>query len=226
MSLDTVLQAAVVKPVIVGYLDIKDSPLRGWSGAGAFAPTETGDDDLDGNTFVEAEGAVDISDFAQDMGIGKPVTVTFSAGEFDDEDVVQQLIADRRLILGRKAKFWRFLMLDDESGVHPDFDVIFSGVMTGASSTRQSGQAAQITITCDQDLQNAQIAPLRWIDHQFFFPGDTASTFINDLSRGPIASAHVPASPESHVYIPSAGYGMDPNSPDAQYAAWVASQGG
>jgi ethanolamine utilization cobalamin adenosyltransferase len=77
----------------------------------------------------------------------------------------------------------------DESGVLADFTVLFNGVMVGAEMSRQSGAPAIVTVTCDQDLGKVRHAPLRLIDHQFYFPTDTASTFINDLARGAKASA-------------------------------------
>ncbi|HEX7080044.1 MAG TPA: hypothetical protein VF329_03425 [Gammaproteobacteria bacterium] len=190
MALEDHLTGPVVRPVFWGLLDIAGAPLRGYTGPGAFAPVGTGDPDMDGFVFVEAEGAVDVSDISEDLGIGGPVTVTFSAGELDGtEGVVQQLIADRRAFLGRKMKIWLGFLTDDESAVASDFEVIFNGVMVAAESKRQEGQPAVISVTGDADLQKANAPPVRWIDHQVFEPGDTASTFINSLSRGGIASA-------------------------------------
>lgn len=189
MALADVLQAAVVRPVTVGWLDFKDDPLRGWSGPGAFSPTTTGDSDLDGNVFLEVEGAVELSEIRQDQGLGAPLTITFAAGEMNDEPGVLQLIADRRAFLGRKVKLWRFFLSADESSVLPDFYVLFSGVMVGAETVRRPGQPALISVQCDQDLQKARSAPVRWIDHQIWYPDDTFSTFINSLSRGGVATA-------------------------------------
>jgi len=189
MALADLLQAAVVRPVTVGWLDFKDDPLRGWSGPGAFAPTDTGDSDLDGNVFLEVEGAVELSEIRQDQGLGAPLTITFAAGEMNDEPGVLQLIADRRAFLGRKVKLWRFFLSADESSVLPDFYVLFSGVMVGAETVRRPGQPALISVRCDQDLQKARTAPVRWIDHQIWYPSDAFSTYINSLSRGGVATA-------------------------------------
>lgn len=189
MALADVLKAPVVKPVVLGFFDIKGAPLRGWSGPGVFIPTDTGDADLDNELFVEAAGPVDITDIHETAGMGGPVTITFSAAEFDDEEFVQEIIADRRVYMRRKAKLWRFFLLQDESAVHPDFMPLYSGVMVAAETHREPGKPATIAITIDQDLSKASTAPVRWVDHQQFYPGDTASTFINDLTRGPLATA-------------------------------------
>jgi hypothetical protein len=83
MPIADVLAAATVRPVYIGYLDIKNDPLRGWTGPGTLLPSGTGDPDLDGQTFLSADGAVEITAFQQDMGIGGPVTITFAAAELD-----------------------------------------------------------------------------------------------------------------------------------------------
>lgn len=188
MALADVLAAPVVHPVFVGWLDFKTDPVRGWTGPGAFAPTGTGDSDLDGETFLHAEGPISIGDFTEDSGLGQPLPITFSAGEMDDEEAFLQLVVDERLFMGRTAKIWLFFMQDDESDVEADFDVLFSGVMVKAQTSRQPGEPALVTIECDQDLGRASHAPVRWIDHQIFYSSDTWSTFINDLARGALAT--------------------------------------
>jgi hypothetical protein len=189
MALADVLAAAIVRPALVGFLDFASDPVRGWTGPGTFAPSGTGDPDLDGDTFTSTGGALHITAFAQDQGLGGPVTVTFAAGEMDDEEIVQQIVADRRAYLGRRARFWLFFLNEAESAALPEFDSLFTGVMVHAETNRQPGQPATIAVTCDQDTQKAYNAPVRWADHQRFYPDDTASTFINDLVRGTIAGA-------------------------------------
>lgn len=207
MSLDTVLSGATVRPCLVGLLDIKDDPVYGWTGPGAFAPTGTGDTDLDDNTFLSAEGAVQISDFVEDSGIGAGLELTFAVSEdlggflLDESEldvdplgdpggpVYDQLVQDRRAFMGRPAIIWLVFLDTDETSVLADFERVFDGVMVAASSSRQSGQQQTITLGLDQDLQKARWAPARVADHQAFNPGDTFSTFGGDLSRGPVAGA-------------------------------------
>lgn len=187
MALVDVLAATVVRPVVVGFLDIDTDPVRGWTGPGIFAPSGTGDPDLDGETFLSVAGAIDMTEIREDQGMGGAITVTFAAGDMDDEEIFAQLVADRRAFMGRKAKFWRFFLSEDEASVLTDFAVLFDGVMISAKTSRKSGNPATIAVTCDQDTQKSRGVPARWIDHQFHYPTDTFSTFINDLARGGIA---------------------------------------
>ncbi len=187
MTIETVLTASVVRPVHVGFLDIDTDPIRGWTGPGTFAPSSTGDTDLDGETFLSAEGAVEISNFQEDQGIGASLSVTFAAGDMEDEVLFQELVVDQRLFQGRKAKFWLFFLTPDESGVLADFELLFNGIMVSAATARQSGSPSTITIICDQDTQKAKVAPTRWIDHTRYYPADTFSTFMVALTRSPIS---------------------------------------
>lgn len=186
MALSDVLNAPVVRPFHLGFLDFATNPLRGTTLPGAFIPTGTGDPDLDNQTFLEVEGAVEVSEVVQDLGLGGPIKITFPAGEMDDEAVFLQTVVNREAFLGRRAKLWLFFLNEAESAALPEFVTLFSGVMVAIETTRQSGQSATITVTCDQDLQKARRAPVRWIDHARYYPDDTFSAFINDLSRGPI----------------------------------------
>lgn len=205
MPLADVLAAAEVRPVTVGFLDIHTDPVRGWTGPGTFAPTGTGDTDLDGFTFSSVEGAVEISDFIDNQDIGGEVTVSYAAGEMADEEVFQQLIVDRRAWFGRRAKFWRFFLAADEGSVGSEFYTLFNGVMVGAGISRQAGGPSVISIRCDQDIQKARpVPPARWIDHQRFYTFatspvtfDTATSFMNDLGRGGIASGRSDIAPNA-----------------------------
>lgn len=212
MALEDVLVAATVRPVYIGFLDIKDAPMRGWTGPGILVPTGTGDPDLDSETFEENVGAIDITDFSEDQGIGGPLTLTFAVTESEggwiwgeaqwDVDIFgqpggepyNQLVADRRVFMGRTAKFWLAFLSEDESSILSYVEPMFSGVMVAMETKRQPGSPQLISITCDQDTQKAGGPPSRWIDHQSFYSSDTASSYINDLSRGSITAA-TPYSP-------------------------------
>lgn len=191
MSLSDRVTAAVVRPVYVGYLDIKDDPVFGWTGPGLFNPSGTGDTILDSNTFASVEGAVDISDISEGGG-GQPITITFSAHDAD-ENVIRQLVRDRRAWRFRRAKLWRFFLLDDESAVHPEFQQIFSGYMREFTMVKKLGEPATITLTLDYDIQHVQGAELRWIDEPTGW-----SSFITALANGPLAGG-------SGVVVPSSG---------------------
>jgi hypothetical protein len=183
VALEDILKAPVVKPVFIGFFDITSDPIRAWTGPGTFAPSSTGDADLDGHTFGEAIGIVQVSDFTESQGLADEWSISFSVGDAN-LDPFTQLVVDRRVFVGRKAVVWRGFLLADESGVSPYINRVFTGVMVGATMERQAGGASIITLTCDQDLQKASQSDARLIDHQFFYPGDTASSFMANLSRG------------------------------------------
>lgn len=189
MAIADVLAAATVRPVHIGSLDFKDDPVRGWTGPGTLAPTGTGDPDLDGDTFDQAAGIINVSGFSDDTGIGDPITLTFAAGEMTDESIITQIVADRRAFQGRRARFWLAFLNAAESAILPEIEPLFTGVMISAQTSRQPGQPSTIQIECDQDTQKAQGPPLRYADHQVFNTGDTASSFLVDLARGGVAGA-------------------------------------
>ncbi|MCG8450491.1 MAG: hypothetical protein MI725_13055 [Pirellulales bacterium] len=68
---------------------------------------------------------------------------------------------------------------------------MFSGVMVSAKMVRKPDNPTVLEITMDQDLQNASGPPLRWVDHEQFYSGDTFSSYIFDLANGAIAGVNV-----------------------------------
>ncbi len=192
MSLEDTLKAAVVIPVYIGFFNIDADPIRAWTGPGVFAPTGTGDADLDGFTFNSAAQLLRVSDFTESDGLSDAFSLTFSVAD-DELDPYAQLVANRAAFLGRKVVIWRAFMNSTESAVLSYIDRMFVGVMTAASMQRITGSGGELTLTCDHDLQKARTAPTRWIDHQFYNPTDTATSFINDLARGPVTASIVTA---------------------------------
>ncbi len=207
MALVDVLAASVVRPVYVAWFDIKDDPIYGWTGPGAFAPTGTGDTDLDGNVFLSSEGVVQVSGFHEDQGLGSELTLTFAISTdiapfiLDQSQldigvlgtpggpVYDQLVIDRRRFIGRRAKIWLFFLNADEASVMAEFEVVFNGVMTGAAMNRAAGQPSTVSLTIDQDTQKRRAPPSRLMDHARFNPGDTATSFLSDMRRGSVAGA-------------------------------------
>lgn len=211
MALIDVLAAATVRPVFCAWFDIKDVPLRGWTGPGILVPTGTGDDEFDDYTYDSAEGVVSVSDIVDNQGIGNEVTITFAVSEDIQGFIVgesligsaflgnpggpvyDEIIIDRRAFLGRKAVIWLAFLTEDDSGILPEVERVFSGVMVACQMSRQTpGQPTLVTLTCDQDTQFAQMAPARLMDHQFFNTADTATSYLNNLVRGPIAGSSLP----------------------------------
>lgn len=203
MALEDTLSAPIVRPVHVGLLDFATDPVRGWTGPGTFVPSGTGDADLDGQTFYNVSGAINISDFTENQNIGESLTITFAVGEMADEEIYQQLVVDQRAYMARKAKIWLFFLNADESAVLADYAVMFNGVMIGADFTRQPGSPAIVTIKCDADIKQANRPPTRWIEHQRFYPTDTASRYLTSLGRkATVVSPYTPAYPGQYPWNP------------------------
>ena len=70
------LASRVVRPVLIGRLDILGDAVNAWTGPGLFAPSGTGDSALDGQTFSPAAAFVSLSAVTEDQSTGGPVTVT------------------------------------------------------------------------------------------------------------------------------------------------------
>ncbi|GJL93418.1 hypothetical protein [Hyphococcus sp.] len=187
MTLETIVSAPVVRPVLVGLLDFADDPVYGHTGNGVLAISGTGDPDLDGNLFAPAEGAVSVTDFVENMGNGEGITLTFAAPDVD-ADVIKQIVRDGRQWILRKAKVWIFFQKANEAELEPFYRQLFGGVMVKAKTSRAHNEPGVIVIDCDTDYALAEGSEARLQDHGRFVSGDGFSSFILDLVNGLIAS--------------------------------------
>ena len=179
----TGLEAGVVRPVLIGRFDILTDPLVAWTGPGTFAPAATGDPALDGQIFLGMAPYIELSNVVEDQGIGGPTTIVISGHDLDEE-LLQQIVRDRRQWRGRSAWLWLGLLNADESTVVANPVRMKTGVMTQMVVTRDS-ESATVAVTIDRDLGRAQGALWRWLDHTRIFPADDWSTFIIRLSNQP-----------------------------------------
>lgn len=199
------LSSGVVRPVLLGYLDIKDDPISAWTGPGVLAPAGSDDAVLNGQTFMPLAPFVNLSDIAEDRGIGGPATLTVTGHELDSP-ILQQAIADKRTWRGRRAYLWLGLMNDDEFTVVADPFRIKAGVMTKMSINRTADKAT-VDVIIDRDLGNASAAPYRWVDHVRLWPGDKFSAFVTKLANKPQGFT------QADVYSPGAGPRGRPRHP-------------
>lgn len=182
----TALQERIVRPVLIGRLDILNDPVYSWTGPGLFAPTGSGDAALDGNTYDPSEAFIEISAIKEDQGIGSPVTISAKA-HLDSEPLLRQIVRDRRAWRGRPAYLWIGLLDDNENAVIPYPTRIKTGVMTNMLIRREP-ESAQIDIVIDTDLGNARSAEFRWVDHSRYHPDDTWSSYILKLANQPLGA--------------------------------------
>jgi len=177
------LASRVVRPVLIGRLDIAGDAVTAWTGPGLFAPSGTGDSALDGQTFSPAAAFVSLSAVTEDQSTGGPVTVTATAHS-DAEPLLRQIVTDKRAWRGRPAYLWLGLLDDTEAVVLANPVRIKTGVMT-SMLVRRDAESATIDVVIDVDLGNSRSAPFRWIDHPRFYPTDTFSTFAIRLANRP-----------------------------------------
>ncbi|WP_339862372.1 hypothetical protein [Paremcibacter congregatus] len=182
-EMQTGLEARVVRPVLIARLDIAGDPVLGWTGPGLFAPSGTGDAALDGQIFDPTEAPVDMSDVVDNQGVGEPVTITMAANDLD-QDVLRQLVRDRRVYIGRKAWLWFALLDDTEAAVLPNPERLKTGVIVSMSYTR-SPEEEIVEVVIDEDLGGTRSNELRIIDHTRFWPTDTFSSFVHKLVNRP-----------------------------------------
>ncbi|PHR87482.1 MAG: hypothetical protein COA78_37045 [Blastopirellula sp.] len=182
-SVVTGLQDRVVRPVLIGRLDIATDPVTSWTGPGTFAPSGSGDPALDGQIFTGIAPFMKLTDITEDQGIGGPVTITLPAHSLD-ETLLRQIVNDKRQWRGQKAYLWLGLLTPDQSSVISDPFRIKTGVMVNMFTTRKEGESF-ISVVIDRDLGNARSAAFRWLDHPRFHSTDTWSTYMVGLANKP-----------------------------------------
>ena len=182
-GMQTAVQAGVIRPVLIGRLDILTDPVISWTGPGVFAPTGTGDAALDGQTFLALEPWLEMSPISEDQGIGGPVTLSLTGHDLVAE-ALRQVVRDKRQWRGRKAWLWLGLLDADEKSVIGAPTRIKTGVITSLATVRNK-ETAEVRVTIDEDLGNARSAPYRWLDHGRLFPSDTFSAYIIKLANKP-----------------------------------------
>ena len=182
-SMSTALAGSVLRPAILVYLDILTDPLTVWSGPGVYAPSGTGDADLNGKIFTNLAPLVEISDVAEDQGIGGPVSIT-AAGHDLDEDLLRQVVRDKKSWRGRTAIIWLALIDIDEKTVLSDPVKVKKDIMVNMTTNRSAAQST-VTVTIDADLGRARSAPFRWLDHSRLDSTDRWSAFILELANRP-----------------------------------------
>jgi len=171
------------RPVVIAFLDILGDPIAMWTGNGEFAPSGGADPVLNGKVYYRSESFASISEIQQDEGIGAPVIVTLKANDLD-ESALRQVIRDKRKWLGRKAYVWLGVYDEDGKTVLSEPVRIKTGILAEAQISRSAGDVS-LEFSIDSDLQNARSAPLRLVEHQAIFSGDTFSSFIIELANKP-----------------------------------------
>jgi len=180
-AMQTAVAAPIVRPVLIGRLDIKDDPVTAWTGPGIFAPTATGDAALDGETFDPLGPFVDVSDIHEDQSMGEPVVIRLHGHDID-ETLLRQVVRDKRVWRGRKAWLWMGLLDSDNFTIIANPARIKTGVISRMEIRRREGESI-VDVAIDDDRANSRSGPFRWVDHVRFHAADTFSAHVIKLAN-------------------------------------------
>lgn len=187
----TALNASVIRPVFLCYLDIVGDPLRATTGNQTITLTGTGDADLDGKTFDGIDPTfVDIGSVKQKDGGSDSVTATLS-GLIDLDTQLLNVVGNKANWQGRPARLWRIIR--DEFGTQQGaIQSYYTGWMT-ALSIGGDPRSQTIELTIESYL-SAYSAPSNrtYLDQQSFDPGDlsalAAIAIANGMSGNPLVA--------------------------------------
>jgi len=183
-AMQTALQDRVLSDVAIGRLDIASDPVYFWTGPGLFAPSGTGDAALDGNVYDSDEAPADISEISEDPGGEDSVLLTFPAHDMD-QNLLRQIVRDRRQWRLRKAWLWKGLLdTSDLKTVIANPMRAFTGVITNVRVMRDD-EGAGVAVTLGRDYGLATGTPYRIINHARLWPGDTYSAYLLKLANKP-----------------------------------------
>lgn len=103
------LDARVIKPIFIGYLDIVGDPVRANTSGADITFSGAGDPDLDGNTFVGISAKfIDVSPIKAASGGSETVTASLSGLPVIDEETLD-IIGNSANWQGRPARLWRII---------------------------------------------------------------------------------------------------------------------
>ncbi len=177
------IEAPVIRPVLIAYLDIASDPIAMWTGVGTFQPAGSPDAALNGKSFLPENAFADMSEVLENDGIGGPITIVLQ-GHSLDEAALRQIVRDRRQWRGRKAFVWLGLMNEQLNAVYEWPVRIKTGIMASVQ-VRRGIDDVSIELVVDEDLQNAKTAAFRLTDHARIHAGDTFSSFVTELANKP-----------------------------------------
>lgn len=110
MTYEAEAEKIVVRPAWFVFLDIKDDPLKMWTGPMSITLSATGDSSLDGEWLLSS-GLGDIGEIVEDEGGSGPTRLQMS-GVDPALPLFKQIIADGRLWRRRRAVIWMSYMND------------------------------------------------------------------------------------------------------------------
>lgn len=181
VGMQTEVQEPDIRPVWIVRLDITTDPVYAWTGRGPFAPTSTGDDALDGNTFIGVGNIGKITAVKDGEKGSSAVTLSLPGVDLND-DLLKQIITNSETWQFRQAWIW-FGLLDNSLGVIANPTRIKTGRMD-QMMIGGSGSEGTVNVIVESYQAYAQRAlQSRYIDQKILDATDKSQDFVHDLSN-------------------------------------------
>lgn len=185
------LDAQIVRPVFIAWLDVLGDPLRANTSGHDWPFSGTGDSDLDGHTFLGVDPTfVDIGEVKFREGGSDSLTARLSGIVGLDSDLLNTIgVTDNWR--GRTARLWR-LIRDEYGSQAGAIQPYYTGYMSSLDiMAAASGQT--ISVTIEGYLAAFTAASNRsYLDQESYDPGDlsarAAVAIANGVSGNPLVS--------------------------------------
>jgi hypothetical protein len=172
-----------------GWFDIVGDPVRATTlpGGKTFGASETGDADLDGDTFVHVPGdVVNVGDVTHGAGGSQPLEITLS-GLAGPDNALLAALGTASNWRGRIGRLWRATVV---SGGITAISPYYTGYMVNAqiSGSPDAGQSVTITL---ENFNVALTSPRgrTYLDQQLYDSGDLSAAVARASANNATAAA-------------------------------------
>jgi len=177
------LDARVIRPVFLCFLDVLGDPLRACTAGMDLTFAGTGNPDLDGYTFEGIDPTVvDVGSVRVKDGGSESVTAKLS-GLLTLDAALLNLVGDRGNWQGRTAQLWRVIR-DENGDQRGAVQHYYTGWMT-ALTIGGSPEGQSIAVTIESYLAAyAQASGRTYMDQELYDPGDLSARAAVAIANG------------------------------------------
>lgn len=176
------LDADVIQPVFLAWLDIDGDPLRANSSGATITITGASDPELDGEYIGIDHRLVSISPVRFSPGGSETVTAEISGIPGIDDDTIAQL-SDSANWRGRTARLWRIIRDASgvqQGGIQPYYTGYIVGLTVGGSPDSQ-----RISVRIESYIASLTAASNRsYLDQELYDPGDLSARAAIAIANG------------------------------------------
>ena len=194
--LDAATATAFDNPILpmaaIVYLDVQNDPLFAWSGIGdlVFTAGQTGDANLDGNTFSGTGTLIEIGSIAEGIGGSDSLEITLPGVDINDNEL-KQVVTNRNRWQFRRAIVWLVLLDPNTYAIAGKPFRIKTGRMDQMPySENASGGTIKCTIEGQQSYGNSALAT-RYAEQIDINPNDTSQKYVFWLANVTAGAAGV-----------------------------------